>query len=1050
MLTSVAILSAQTKIVTGTVTDEDGQAVVGATVLVSGTSVGVSTRADGTFSVEAPTSAKTLQVSFVGMETETVALTGAHLDIVLKTSIELGEVVITALGISREKRTQGYASSSVSGSDIANLKTVNPMAALQGRVAGMDVSSSPSPGGTQNINIRGFNVLNRSSQPLYIVDGVPLTNIQNQAGSLASGVNTLNSQADFGSGINAINPNDIENITVLKGSAASALYGSRAAQGVIMITTKSGKNTGGRIRVEYNGGVSIQQVGRLPGEQTMFGQGWSGDRALDENGNWGPAFDGKDRVWGNIIDNSQKLKPYVYLKNRIRDFYDLGVGYNNALSLSGGTEQTRYHVSVSQSRLDGPIPSDDDSYNRYTIATNASHATQKVQLSSSFNFSVEKNKVSPTGQDNSIYRSLTEIATDISIVDLKNLNDPFNSADNYFTPYGMNPYYVLQIKDAVQDKYKFFGKLQLDYNPVKNLKLTYRFGGDFETSIADMHVDAIRFSPGSPNEGSSNKSPGNYSQGRRQRIQTNHDLFASFNKPLGDDFALNVLAGVNANESSMRAIEGEITSIDIPGFYDFRNSLTPAVARQGSSLYRILGAYVNADVSYKYFLYLTLTARNDWSSTLPVGNNSYFYPASMLSFILSDFLKQRDVNVGFLDFAKLRAAYGRTGKDATLYRVHNLYVSSTIVNPGYPSIDNLTFPLGGLNSYTVSNTVGNPDLKPELTDEFEIGAEVQLFDKRLGIDVSYYDKFTKGLIDIKPLDPSTGFTAQETNIGDVRNRGVELSVSLVPVRTRDFRWDLTWNYTRNRNKVEKLDAEEIYLGGYSGMGIYAVEGKALGQFKSQMAQKVVIDGKEHTVVDGSGMPQPTANAEYLGKDINEKYRMGLVNTFTWKGLSLSATLDLRYGGAIFCYTKDYMHWVGSGPETAYNDRRPFLIPNSVTDNGDGTYSENTVPVSPTELHTFYSRGGFNYDDHAVIDRSYLKLRNVSLAYSLPKTLCDKLRISALRLSLSASNILLWTPRENQYIDPEVTTFGNDISAKFGEFGLTPPYQTYIFGVNLTF
>jgi TonB-linked SusC/RagA family outer membrane protein len=1049
MLTGVAILSAQTKIVTGTVSDEDGHAVVGATIVVSGTSVGASTGADGKFSLEAPDAAKNLQVSFVGMETETVALTGAHLDIVLKTSIELGEVVITALGISREKRTQGYASSSLSGGDIANLKTVNPMTALQGRVAGMDVSSSPSPGGTQNINIRGFNVLNRSSQPLYIVDGVPLTNIQNQAGSLTA-VNTLNSQADFGSGINAINPNDIENITVLKGSAASALYGSRAAQGVIMITTKSGKNTGGRIRAEYSGGVSIQQVGRLPGEQTMFGQGWGGDRALDENGSWGPAFDGKDRVWGNIVDNAQKLKPYVYLKNRIRDFYDLGIGYNNALSLSGGTEQTRYHVSVSQSRLDGPVPSDDDSYNRYTIATNASHSTRKVQLSSSFNFSVERNKVSPTGQDNSIYRSLNEIATDISIVDLKNLNDPFNSSDNYFTPYGLNPYFVLNIKDAIQDKYKFFGKLQLDYNPFSSLKLTYRFGGDFESSIADMHVDAVRFSAGAPNEGSSNESPGTYSQARRQRIQTNHDLFASFNKPLGGDFSLNVLAGVNANESSFAAIEGEISSIDIPGFYDFRNSLSPAVARQRSSLYRILGAYVNADVSYKSYLYLTLTARNDWSSTLPANNNSYFYPASMLSFILSDFLKKRALNVGFLDFAKLRAAYGRTGKDATLYRVHSLYVASTVVNPGYPSIDNLTFPLGGVNAYTVSNVAGNPDLKPELTDEFEIGVEAQFLDKRIGIDFSYYDKFTKGLIDVKPLDPSTGFTAQETNIGDVRNRGVELSVSLVPVRTPDFQWDLTWNYTRNRNKVERLDAEEIYLGGYSGMGIYAVEGKALGQFKSQMAQKTIIDGKEYTVVNGNGMPQPTPDDVYLGKDINEKYRMGLVNTFTWKGISLSGTLDFRYGGSIYCYTKDYMQWVGNGPETVYNDRRPFLIPNSVTDNGDGTYSENTVPVSPAELHTFYSNGGFRYDDHAVIDRSYLKLRNVGLAYSLPKPLCDKLRISALRLSLSASNILLWTPRENQYIDPEVTSFGNDISAKFGEYGLTPPYQTYVFGVNLTF
>ncbi|MDR1675776.1 MAG: TonB-dependent receptor, partial [Tannerella sp.] len=745
----------------------------------------------------------------------------------------------------------------------------------------------------------------------------------------------------------------------------------------------------------------------------------------------------------------QQLTPYVYLKTRIRDFYDLGAGYNNALSLSGGNAQTRYHVSVSQNYLDGPIPTDDDSYNRYTIATNASHETKKVILSSSFNFSVEKNKVSPTGQDNSIYRSLNEIATDLSIIDFKDYNNRFNNADNYFTPYGMNPYYMLYLKDAVQDKYKFFGKVQLDYKLLENLKLTYRFGGDFESSIADMHMDAIVFTPGSPNDGSSNENPGNYSQVRRQRIQTNHDLFASYSDRFSD-FSLNAVAGVNANEMSYNAMEGEITSIDVPGFYNFTNSLTPSVARQKSDLYRILGAYVNADVGFRDYLYLTLTARNDWSSTLPVEHNSYFYPASMLSFLVTDFLKQQDISTGPLDFAKVRLAYGRTGKDATLYRVYGRFVASTLLNPGYPSVDDLSFPLGGINAYTVSNTAGNPDLKPELTDEFEIGAETSFFDRRLGLDFSYYNKFSKGLIDILPLDATTGFTAQEANLGDVRNSGVELSVSLVPVRTRDFQWDIAWNYTKNNNMVEHLNAEEIYLGGYGDMGIYALEGKPIGQFKSQRALKVVVDGVERTVVDGRGNPQPTPNEEYLDKDINEKYRMGLTNTFTWKGLSLSGTFDFRYGGHIFAYTKDYMHWVGSGPETAYNDRNPFIIPNSVVDNGDGTYSENTVPVDPTALHTFYSNGGFNYTDFAVLDRSYLKLRNVSLAYQLPQKTCNKLKIAGLRLSLTASNILLWTPAENQYIDPEVTTFGNDISAKFGEFGLTPPYRTYVFGLSLSF
>ncbi|MDR0560134.1 MAG: SusC/RagA family TonB-linked outer membrane protein [Prevotellaceae bacterium] len=1050
LCTAAGLANAQSRKISGTVYYSGSNTpVAGVSVIVKGTTVGINSSSDGTFTINVPVSSKILQFSLVGLKTAEIEASDGMVVYLENDNEELDEIVVTAMGISREKKALGYATSSISGDDIAGLKTVNPIAALQGRVAGLDISSSSSPGGTQNVNIRGFNVLNRASQPLYIVDGVPLTNEQNQAGNILQAVNALNSQADFGSGINALNPNDIENITVLKGSAASALYGSRAAQGVVMITTKSGKNTDGKIKVEYNGGVSIQQIGRLPTEQTLFGQGWSGDRALDENGNWGARFDGKDRVWGNVIDGEQRIKPYVYLKDRIRDFYDLGVGYNNSLSLSGGTENTRYHISVSQNHLDGPIPTDADSYNRYTIASNASHKTKRVTLSSSFNFSYEKNKVSPTGQDNSIYRSLNEIATDISIVDLKDFYNKFNNLDNYFTKYGINPYYVLSIKDATQSKFKFFGKAQIDYNLFNNLKLTYRFGGDFESSIADMHIDAIHFNPDTPNAGSSDENPGNYSQKRIQRIQTNHDLFVSYNTSFSD-FSLNIMGGVNANESSYNAIEGEITSIDIPGFYDFTNSLSPALARQSSNLYRIVGAYLNADIGYKYFLYLTLTARNDRSSTLPLDNNSYFYPASMLSFIVSDFLKQRDINTGILDFAKLRAAYGRTGKDASRYGVYNQYVSGAALNPGYPGVDDLTFPLGGLNAYTVDNTAGNPNLKPELTDEFEIGFETQLFGQRLGFDISYYNKFTKGLIDVLPLDPTTGYTWQVSNLGDVRNSGIELSVSLTPLRFKDFQWDIAWNYTKNRNMVEHLAAEEIYLGGYTGMGIYAVEGKAIGQFKSQKAQKVTLDGKEYIVVDGSGNPQPTPDDEYLDKDINEKYRMGLTNTFSWKGISLSGTFDFRYGGSIFSYTKDYMHWVGSGPETVYNDRNPFIIPNSVVKNSDGTYSENTTPVNPTALHTFYSNGGFNYADHAVFDRSYLKLRNVSLAYQLPQSLCSKLKIAALRLSLTASNILLWTPKENQYIDPEVTTFGNDISAKFGEFGLTPPYRTYVFGVSLSF
>jgi TonB-linked SusC/RagA family outer membrane protein len=1042
---SIGLVNAQTKTASGTVISaEDGLPVIGASVVVKGTTQGTVTNADGWYSLSVPVSANTVVISLVGMKTtEASALSNQRISMESSVS-ELSEVVVTALGLTREKKTLGYGVSSVDGDEIAKAKTVNPLMALSGKVAGLDISSSPSPGGTQNVAIRGFSSFG-NNQPLYVVDGIPITNAQNRSG------NDLNSQSDFGSGINALNSNNIENITVLKGSAASALYGSRAAQGVIMITTKSGKNTNGKLNISYDGGITLQQVGRLPTEQTMFGQGWSGERALDENGNWGSAFDGKDRVWGNIVDNSQQLKPYVYLKNRIRDFYDLGVGHNNSISLNGGNDNTKFHASVSQDYIDGPIPTDADSYRRYTLSSNASHKANKLTISTSINVSSEKNKVSPTGQDNSIYRSLNEIATDISIVDLKDLNNKFNTADNYFTPYGMNPYYMLKIKEAIQDKYKFFGKVQLDYDILNNLKFTYRFGGDFETSIADTHLDPIIFTPGSPNATSSNANPGNYAQTRRQRIQTNHDFMLNYKEQFGD-FSLNTILGANTNEQSYNAIGGSITSIDIPGFYDFSNSLSPSTASQSSSLYRLWGMYLNADLGYRDYLYLTLTARNDYSSTLPLdkNKNSFFYPSAMLSFIVTDYLHSKNIDTGVLDFTKLRLSYGRTGKDAGLYAVYDRLVAAAVSNPGYPNVDALSFPLGGVNAYTVSNTAGNINLKPELTDEFEVGTDLAFLDRRIGVEFSYYNKFTHGLIATLPIDPTTGYTSQVSNLGDVRNSGIELLLSFVPVKTNNFRWDISYNFTKNINKVERLDVPEVFLAGFGGIGIYAIEGESLGQYKSKKALTTMIDGVDHTVVDGSGNPQPTPEEVFLGKDINEKFRMGLTNSFTYKGLSLSGTFDFRYGGSIFSYSKDYMHWVGSGPETVYNDRNPFIVPNSVVKNADGTYSENTVPVNPTKFHTFYSNGGFRYDDHAVLDRSYLKLRNVGLAYELPRTFVNKLKVQNIRASLTASNLLLWTPVENQYIDPEVTTFGNNIAARFGEFATNPSYHSYVFGLSITF
>lgn len=403
---SIGLLTAQDATVQGiVVSSEDNEPVVGASVLVVGTSLGVTTDIDGKFVIQnVPGTAKEIRVSYIGMQSQNMAISKGMMRIVLKIDAQvLDEVVVTAMGISRNKKALGYAATSVKGDEIANSRTVNPMNALQGKVAGVDISTAPGPGATQNVIIRGASSFG-NNQPLYVVDGVPITNEQNRSGD------DLNDQVDFGSGINALNPDDIADMTVLKGAAATALYGSRAANGVVMITTKSGQNTHGKVQVVYDGGYTISRVGRLPDEQTQFGQGWSGMSGgpnLHENGNWGAAYDGKDRVWGNIVDDEQLVKPYAYLKNRVRDFYDLGRNYKNALSLSGGTERTNYFVSLSQNSVDGVIPTSQDSYNRYTLATRGSHQAGKVKVSTSINVSAEKTKAVGSGQGASLHRSLS-------------------------------------------------------------------------------------------------------------------------------------------------------------------------------------------------------------------------------------------------------------------------------------------------------------------------------------------------------------------------------------------------------------------------------------------------------------------------------------------------------------------------------------------------------------------------------------------------------------------------------------------------------------------
>jgi TonB-linked SusC/RagA family outer membrane protein len=1044
-LFGVLVAEAQVKSITGTViSSDDDMGIPGVSVSVKGTTIGTVTNLDGVYQLEVPSDAATLIFSFVGMKTQEAPITGSTVNAVMVADlVGIDEVVVTAMGVSRQKKSIGYASTSVGGDEISEAKVVNPMNALQGKVAGVDISSAPGPGATQNVIIRGASSFG-SNQPLYVIDGVPITNSQVTTGS------ALNNNVDFGSGLNAVNPDDIQNMTVLKGAAATALYGSRAANGVILITTKSGTNTGGQMKISYDGSVSMLRVGRIPERQDEFGQGWSGHHALDENGNWGPRYDGSDRVWGYVIDNSQQIKPYSFVESRIRDFYDFGLSHKNSVSASGGNENTTYFMSFSHNNVDGVMPEDVDTYKRSTLSTKGSHKWGKINLTSSVNYSNEKTKAVPSGQGSSVFRSLWEIPEDYSIVDLKDYKSKFNNLNNYFTPYGVNPYFSLFENGSEQVRHKVYGKVQADINITNELLLTYRFGADLESTNTEAWQAKIDIPTDAPSYNDQKNQPGNYSVNKRTRYETNHDAFLNYTKDLSEKLNLNALVGINFNQRGYTRVGGEVLALDVPGYYNLTNGLADPIASQYKMERRLFGAFGNVELGYNDYLYVTLTARNDWSSTLPAGENSYFYPGATASLVLSEMAKKMDMELGVIDFAKARVAYGWTGNDAAPYVIYPVFEKGYVGNPGYPNVDDLELPLNSINSWMISNQLGSPNLAPEITKEFEVGLEMNFFKNRIGFDFSYYNRLTDGLISNQPLDPTSGYTSIVSNIGDVRNKGIEALFFVSPVRTEDFEWKMSFNYSKNKNKVETLAEGEIFLGGFGGAGIVAIEGKEMGLFKTQVTQTVTIDGVEHIVVDGNGMPVATADEVVLeDKSVNEKFRAGFTNDFSYKNWSLAATFDLRYGGYIYSYQKDYMGWTGSGPETVYNNRQPFVIPNSVR-LVNGEYVENDIPVASTDLHTFYSAGGFEQTDNFFIDRSYLKLRDIVLAYELPAGFAKRLGVAKIRASVVASNILLWTPKENQYIDPETTTFGNDISAKFGEFGANPTNQSYTFGLSIMF
>ncbi len=1057
---------AQERTITGKViSSEDNLGIPGVSVVVVGTTIGVTTDIDGKYSINVPATGTKLKVSAVGMKSQEITL-GA--DNVVNLTMEpevlkLDEVVVTANAIVREKRSLGYSTTQVKSDELNAGQNQNVVGALQGKVSGVNITSlSGAPGSAQRIVIRGGTSLTRNNQALFVIDGVPMdnSNFRPQDPNDPDRVSDdLNNQVDYGNRANDINPDDIESISVLKGPAAAALYGSRASNGAIMITTKSGKRkTGGngKMDVTFHSNVTFATPLKLPEFQNEYGQGDLNGVEDDrrENFSWGYAFDGNYRPWGQEINGQQRIKQYSAIEDNMRDFFEVGTTYNNNVSFAGGSEKTAYYLSFGATNSSGIVPTTE--YNKYNIRFNgSSELSNHFSTTFSINYS-NINRTDPAGgqQSASVYDNLIQTPRDIPIIDGKDLDDPFNSYNDitktygFYGAYALNPYFVVNNFKNTSDVDRVIASTSVSYSNWDWLSITDRLGGDVYGDRRYQKWKKYEYAPAdesglylTPNNNQTYQ--GRYSEDIYNYMSFNNDLMFNFKKKITENISATLLLGQNIRQqevNNLYAQTNEQGGLNLEGYYNLQNSNGTPVARNTTNLTRNIGYYGELNLSYKNMVFLGFTGRRDKSSTLPEDNNSYFYSSINGSFVFSELFKP-SLTDNIWTYGKFRASYAKVGNDAPAYGLSNVY-ASTNISSGFGST---VFPLNGVAGYSVYDKAGNPDLTPEFTKASELGLELGFFKDKLTIDFSYYTNKSTDQIFPLTLPSSSGFTSKLINQGEVKNSGIELAIRATVMDTKDgFKWDVFGTYTKNTSEVVSLygGVDRLLLGGFSGMGVYAQVGKPYGAFE---AIDLLKDAEGHVIVDTvTGLPSGTPNEVYLGT-YQPDYIASLGSELSYKGFSFRFLFDTRQGGKFFSRTKSLMDFVGTAQETTVNGREDFVWPNSVHADENGNLVPNTdITHHPYDYWTSVLN---NIPGQHILDASYVKLREVALSYQFPNKWLSRTPFGSATLTLFGNNLFIWTPEENVYADPEQNSSGASNTQGF-EYSSNISQRNY--GVDLKF
>ncbi len=1019
------------QLVSGRVTDENRQTLPGVNIIVKGTTQGTTSDAAGEYKITVPDENAVLVFSFIGYASQEVVVNArTTIDVAMVIDVQsLGEVVVTAIGVERKTKSLGYAVQVVDGQELSEVRETNVANSLKGKIAGVHVNpSSGGPSGSSFVVIRGSSSLTGNNQPLYVIDGVPIDNqTLNRPGGLFFG------QRDFGDGIGNINPDDIESISVLKGPSAASLYGARGAHGVILITSKKGKE--GKMNIDFNSNATFESLNTIPTFQNVWGGGYDDDYGVFDtvviNGesvsswpswlqdNWGGKYDGRPMAIGAWPELG--VVPYTAQSgNNFKNFYRTGSTFTNTVGVSGGTDKATFRLSVSDMRNKGIVPN--NRLDRQTVNMLVSFkVSDRLTVENKINY-IKQRSVNPPetgGAGRSATVALTRLPTFLNLDWLKTYKRENGTMINYRPGAPNNPYWLMNevVADGTRDR--IIGYILAKYKFTDWLTLQARTGTDF---YKDTRFSRIGI-------GTAGVTQGQLENDEFNVKEENSDVLLTASGNLSENITASFSAGANHRNQEQRQLGVTGSGFNIPNLYHISNAKL-VTARDYPSQKQINSVYFAAQTGYKDYLFLDVTGRNDWSSTLGLNNQSFFYPSVGLSFVFTDAFS---LNSPLLTFGKIRASYAEAGNDASPY----------LTTAGY-NLSSSSF--NGQPFAFISSNIPLIDLKNELTQSYEFGTELRLFKNRLGIDFTYYNAATINQITPVQISAATGYGTRVINAGEIQNKGIEIFVNGTPVNSGNFSWDVTLNFSRNMSKVVSLApgiSTLTLLTGAGGSSIQARPGESYGNI---VGFPFMRNEDGDIVLTNEGKWKPGTEQVVLG-NIQPDWLGGVTNTFTYKGVALSVLFDIRKGGQVYSLSKYNQLAGGTGK---FTENRTNLIADGVILGTDGNYTKSDIVLLAQDYYAL--QGPWSaISESLVIDADYVALREASIGYNIgSSSQLKKTPFKTAKISIVGRNLLYL------YRDPQFKTMGispetafNTTSAAQGFEAIGIP-TTRSIGFNLSF